>query len=94
MISIVNEIFAEGLGMFILFLIIFSNIKKTYVAIIIALLLFLILYFTYGTSQAHFNSTISITKYIAGDISLKHFIGYTIGQICGSFGALYLITIL
>ena len=90
MIVLLNEIITEGLGIFILFLIIFSNIKKTYIPIIIAIVLFLILYFTIGTSKGHYNSTISFAKYIEGDLSLNQFLGYNIGQIFGSLGAIYI----
>lgn len=83
---ITNQVLAEFLGTFVFF----SAIYMVGKPIPIALALLVAIYIFGPISGGHFNSTVSITKYLAGEINDPQLIGYIIAQIIGGVMAVQL----
>lgn len=89
MAALLNRVIAEFLGVFIFFLAIFTNVSNTYAPLVISLALFLAICLFGGISGGHFNFTVSLVKYLAGEINMNQLGGYGLGQLLGGLAALY-----
>jgi len=89
MASLVNKALAEFLGVFIFFLAIFTKDGSNYAPVAIAVALFVAIYTFGGVSGGHFNFTVTMVKYIAGDVGTQQLLYYFVAQLLGGVGAFY-----
>ena len=84
------QLLSEALGTFVFLLAIFVTGKP----VPIAIGLLVALYLFSSISGAHFNTTITLVKWLEGDVSGYQAIGYVISQFVGGLAAYYVYTLL
>jgi len=90
MVNFLSKVIGEFLGVFIFFLAIFTNVgNNVNKSMVISLALFLAICLIGPVTGGHFNLTVSLVKYIAGEIDISQLGGYGAGQLLGGLAALF-----
>jgi glycerol uptake facilitator-like aquaporin len=85
MASLVQQLLAEALGVFVFF----SCIYAVGQPIPIALGLLVAVYIFGSVSGGHFNLTVSLTKWLVNEINSTQLVGYGLAQLVGGMAAVY-----